>query len=838
MGQWLADHHQVIEYFRLIGESSDRASFAMYGHSYERRPLGLLLVSSPGTIERLEEVRADLDRLSDPEATSAEEAQGLAERTPVVVWLNFGNDGNESAAVEAALHVAYFLAASNDSATAEILENVLVVINPCHNPESLQRHVAWYKASYTRPGGGLGDPNPDAQEHGGDWRMDTNYNHYQIDLNRDAFAATQLETREIIEELHVWHPQVFVDFHGQTENYFFTPYALPVNLNYPESTRRWARTIGKANAEAFAQRGWSFFTGEIFDLFYSGYWDSYPALNGAVGMTYETSGGGSKGFAMEREDETVVTLRDGIAQHVTSAFATLGVAATNREALLRDYYDFRASGMEQGRKDGIHGYLLDPGRDPARAGNLANLLGLHGIRVLRSTEETTLRVRPFPAGDETRRSFPPGTFYVPYAQPQHRLLEALFEADPELEQGFLSEVEERRSYNQNLGKKMHRRGLGFYDLTAWSLPLAHGVPTWTAREDPGGPWEVLERYEGEPGGVYGGRATYAYVFDSGPWNAATLLAQLLRRKYRAAVATEPFSLDGGSFGRGSIVLRVPRNPESLHEDIARLSRETGVPVVAVSTALTPAGPDLGSPAFDPVRAPRVCLVTNEPTSPTAFGALWFLFEREVPVPFSAVRADQLEDADLSRFNVVILPHGSASGYERVLGEKGIEKLRGWIERGGTLVAIGGAAAFAAKESVDLASVRPMKQPAENPDEENGAYEAVRTDVIPGAILKVRFDPRHWLAFGLEEEIPCLVYSDRVFLPTEKGENVGVYEEDPRVGGFLFEEAEEYLPGKPYLVHEPLGEGNVVLFVEDPYFRLFWKETARLLLNAVFFAPTP
>ena len=225
--------------------------------------------------------------------------------------------------------MAYRLAASRGGEIERALERVVAVLNVCHNPESRERFVAWYNASQVGP---LGTADPQAMEHRGPWGMDTNNNHYQIDLNRDSVWATQQETRNVIAAYRQWNPQTFIDHHGETENFFFPPVALPVNPNLPKLHLDWLETYGRAIAAASDQRGWTYFTGETFDEFYPGYWDAYPFLKGAIGFTFETNAGGYTGLRVERDDETVITLRDGIDKHVEGGLAVLLLTAARARA--------------------------------------------------------------------------------------------------------------------------------------------------------------------------------------------------------------------------------------------------------------------------------------------------------------------------------------------------------------------------------------------------------------------------------------------------------------------------------------------------------------------------
>ena len=311
-GTALTDYSQLERYLgALVGVPTVRVT--RYGHSLERRPLFLLVISSPENLERLEEIRDRIGKLADPRLLSgAGEAERLVRETPAVAWLNYANDGNETAAFEAALVVAHHLAADRSPASQALRRDLVIVLTPCLNPESHERMVAWYRAFAQEEG----NPDPRAYEHHAPWGMSTNYNHYQIDLNRDATFGTQPETRAFAAQYLRWNPQVFVDHHGETRSYFFPPFAAPLNANMGNALSGWLRIYGDALAESFAGRGWTFFSRESFDDFYPGYWDAFPSLSGAVGMTYETDGGGDDGLRLEGPDGSVRTLEAATLRHV------------------------------------------------------------------------------------------------------------------------------------------------------------------------------------------------------------------------------------------------------------------------------------------------------------------------------------------------------------------------------------------------------------------------------------------------------------------------------------------------------------------------------------------
>jgi Zinc carboxypeptidase len=683
----------------------DRVRVMDIGETNEHRMMHLVAVSSPENISRLEQIRGSIARLSDPRGLSQQEAERLTSELPVIVWLNYTIHGNESASFETMMQVVYQLAASEEPATLDILKNSVALINVCANPDGHERFVTWYNANST------GSPEPLAAEHREPWSVYGRSNRYRFDLNRDNIASTQVETRNVERAYLQWHPQVFVDHHGQPVQYFFPPAALPINPNLPqEMTARWLTAFGRANAAQFDANNWDYYVRDVFDLFYPGYWDSWPSLNGATGMTYETDGGGTKGLRWKRDDDTIVTLRSGVAKHFVASMTTLEVATRNRAARLKDYYAFRQSAVEEGRTELMKRIVLLPGSDPGRAAELVEVLLRAGIEVKVASDSFRSQSAHdyLGTGATLARSFPAGAYVVDLAQPQKRLAKALLEPRTDQDAAFVREQLARFARNERRGRSATKEEYGFYDITAWSLPLAFGVEAyWT--EDAVEVRAAAQTGEAiaasATGGVAGGRASVAYIIPYERNGAASLAYRLQREGFRIAVATRTLSAGGRDWPRGTMVARVSRNTEGLHEAIARLARETGTQVFAVNSAFNETGETgVGSENVISLKPARIIVAADDPVDQTSYGAMWWLFDRS-GVEFTPMTIASIKRAELDRYNVLILPDGSPERYYASFGKSGVETLRGWCERGGTLVLIKGAAVFGALKDVNLTSAR-------------------------------------------------------------------------------------------------------------------------------------
>ncbi len=821
LGSTFSRYEDMREYVHRLAENSDRVRLTHIGTSNERRKLYLLQISSPENLARLEDIRANNRKLADPRLLTENQARMLVKNLPTTVWLNYGIHGDESAAFETAMQIAYQLAAGTDSLTLAILKNVVVLINMCHNPDSHERFVTWYNSVQV---GTNGTADPNAAEHHDPWGMNTTGNHYQIDLNRDWFIASQVETQAVLEQYLHWQPQVLVDHHGETHNYFFGPQADPINANIKEPVRRWFKIFAEENARAFDQYGWSYYGREEFDEFYPGYSSAWACLNGAVGMTYETDGGGDRGLQVERwDDGTIVTLRDGIHHHFTASLTTLATAAQQREARLRDFYQFKQSAIAEGHTTSMRRFVFVPGSDPQRSAQFVHALLRQGIEVHEATAAFQLtQVHDYFQRKTSMKNFPAGTYLVEAAQPQKHLLTAILEPEP-----YLLAAD-------TLASDADQWAEPYYDLTAWALPYSFNVETYYTADARTVPMQLLVREaflkKQLANKVLVSRAQYGYLFAYESNSAAKLLARLLQTGYVAMITQTPLQVAGREFGRGAVLVRVERNRAALHDDIGQWSTQFGVEVLALNSAVTENELRLGSPKLKALRTPQIAVMTGPPVNTPEYGAIWHMLEREYEITFTALQMQELRDADLRRYNVIVFPDDEERWaqprgfYRENLRETGALKLRRWIEEGGAFVGIKGGALLALNDSVSLRSIRLC-----------ATRLLGRMDNTPGTIFQIHAPGKHFLTIGLDAPLSVLARNSLLFSPAAHSETVFAFAH--KLSGVSSLQDEQRSKGTPYVLVEKVGRGQVVLFADDPTFRLAWQGLARVFLNTLLLGPS-
>jgi hypothetical protein len=824
-GEEISSPEEIVIYLKALAAAApDRTRLVEYARTWENRPLHVLAIASPARIAALDAVKADLKRLADPRGLSGADESRLVSTLPAVTWLMHAVHGNEISSSDAALAEAYHLLAARGDAMADtILRESIVLIDPLENPDGRARFIF-----QTRLGrAATPDPERLSAEHDEPWPGGRT-NHYLFDMNRDWFAQSQPETRGRLAVALDYFPHVVVDLHemGADNTYYFAPPADPLNPLITPDQVRWLETFGRANAARFDERGFPYFIREVYDSFYPGYGESWPIFNGAIGMTYEQAS--ARGLVVRRTDETLLTYRQGVVQHFNAAITTAYTAAANRERLLRDFLAYRRSAVAEGEKSASREYVLLPGDDPAMAARLARILVGQGIEVRQAADAFKVGTREVPAG----------AFLVSAAQPSGRLVRNLLDPHVPQPEDFVKEQDRRR--RKRLGDQI-------YDVTAWSLPALFDVEVVTSAQ-PLTPRSTPVAAAAAPASASLPPAKVAYLVRWGSETPAVVNG-LLAAGIRVHQASRPFTIGGTEYPAGTAIVRVAELGPGHRETLAALAAGRGVPLVPLDSGWVDRGISLGSSEVATLKAPRIVLAWDAPTSSLSAGWTRYVLERRFGFAVSAVRVSSLGRLDLDKIDVLVLPQGT---YGTALGEDAVRRLREWVRGGGTLVTLGEASRWAAGEKVNLLETRTELRGGKPDVEEKDAkpvpppqpfdYDKAiqpdreRPETTYGAIVRVLLDREHWLTAGTDGEVQAIVEGQRVFTPIklDKGRNVGVYAAQDRliVGGLAWDEAQAQLAQKAFLMHQPVGQGHVIAFAEEPNYRAFTEATQLLFANAV------
>ncbi len=834
-GERITWHGDAIRYFEALAAAApDRMTITEYARSWQNRELIYAVLSSPGNISNLDEIKAGMHRLADPTITDEDEAAAIIEDQPAITWLSYGVHGNEISSTDAAMLAAYHLLASRgDSRVAQIMEDTVVVIDPMQNPDGRDRFIHHFETAE----GLVPDSDRISAEHDEPWPGGRT-NHYLFDMNRDWFIQTQPETIGRTAAMLEFYPVAYVDAHemGSDGTYFFAPEAIPYNPHLAEDQRASLQLFGRTNARWFDEFGIDYFTREVYDAFYPGYGASWPSYFGSIAMTYEQAS--TRGLLFRQYDGNVVTYAYTVRNHFLTSLGTAETVQENREKFLTDFYNYRVSAIEEGQEEDIRAYIIPTQNDQAAANKLAGLLSRQDVQVNRA-------LNSFEACGEDYQA---GSYVIRTDQPAKRFIRTLLDVDVPLEESFLEEQERRRS--ENLPDEI-------YDVTAWSLPLMFNIEANTCNRPPSGDFELVGTDLVQPGVVSGGRASVAYIVPWGEATAVRFLSHALRRGLDVKSNDMAFTNVGNEYPAGTLILDVADNPDDLFEIVTELAENTGANVVSVNDSWVTDGPSFGSANVVRFNTPKVAMAWDEPTASYSAGNTKFVIERQFDFPVTPIRVDRLRSANLNRYQVLILPLSQGS-YESALGNGGVENIRNWVNQGGVLIALGNATRFLADPDVDLLSVRreravvEVDEPEEDDEETTveGRYlteleeweDSITAleddpDNVAGVIVRADVHPEHWLSAGVAPVLNVLIRGTDVYTPIRINDGVNVARfqgpDDLLASGYIWDENRRQLAYKPFVIQESRGAGEVIAFTQDPTVRAYLDGLNVIMMNAIF-----
>ncbi len=803
LGDRFTPHHRVIDYFEHVAANSERVKIEQYGETYEGRPLITAYIASAENMGRLDEIRQNNLRRIEMEEGDATDASAA------IVWLGYNVHGNESVSMEASMKTLYTLADPSNAEAAGWLESTVIVIDPCLNPDGRDRYANWYNQTVGR----FPNVKPEAREHSEPWPGGRG-NHYMFDLNRDWAWMSQQELQARVPHYNKWMPHVHVDFHEQGVNspYYFAPAAEPYHEVITPWQRAFQKTIGQNHAHYFDKEGWLYFTGQVFDLLYPGYGDTWPTFNGAIGMTYEQAGSGRAGLGIITAESDTLTLADRIAHHHTTGLSTVEVTARHSEQVIDEFvkYHNQAAGNSKYPLYVIKGQRTDAFRA------LQAHLEAQGIQFVVAAESASATGYRYETGASARFNIAEGDMLVYADQPRSRLLEVLFDPSPALPDSLT------------------------YDVTSWALPYVYGLDAYAATGVPR--WRVepqkmpvsTAKIDIAPVGK-----PYAYIVEWSGFEDARFLAALFEKDIKLRYTGKPFEMNGKTWRAGTLLITRTGN-QHMGEGFDVFVRQTAETfnrqLVAVATGLVDEGPDFGSEDVNYLKRPRIASLIGAPTRSYASGEVWHFFDQQLGYPVTLMQAEGFDVETLNDYDVLILPSGS---YGSLLSSNMLKDLQEWIRPGGRLIAMERAASFlAGKDGFDLKE-KSDGQAADSVDHASRRYEDREresiSDDVPGAIYRVNLDNSHPIAYGYPDVYYTMKRSDDIYAYFEQDNNwnVGVIREEGRLSGFVGAEANAKIKNGTVLGVQRMGRGDIVYFADNPLFRGFWYNGRLLMANAVF-----
>jgi len=783
VGEWHVSHDQLSAYMNKVASLTDRIQIETYARSHEHRPLQLLTITSPARHSNIEAIRKKHLTLSDPESP-IESLKGM----PAVIYQGFSIHGNEASGSNAALMVVYYLAAGQGPEIEELLDNVVILLDPCYNPDGLNRFASWVNTHKSK---NLSS-DPMDREYTEAWPRGRT-NHYWFDLNRDWLLLTHPESQGRIKNFHKWKPNILTDHHemGTNSTFFFQP-GIPtrVNPNTPWKNQELTESIAKFHAEALDQIGSLYYSRESFDDFYYGKGSTYPDANGGIGILFEQAS--SRGH-LQKSANGDLSFPFTIRNQVTTALSTQKAAFNLREDLLAYQRDFYRNTKGLASKNQVKGYRFEKGQDRAKLKHFIDLLLAHKIQLYDNDDH----------------------YVVPLDQAQYRLAKTIFEEVTEFQDSL------------------------FYDVSAWTLSAAFDLDykEIRGRVNLGSPVTSSIFDEGK---VVAEEQVYAYAFEWKEYYAPKLLDNILNKGLRAKVSSENSAfetLEGKQeFERGTVI--VPLQNQSLDaEEIRSLMEEEAVKchinIYGLASGKPSDGFDLGSPSNGNLKKAKVMMFVGDGVTSYDAGEVWHQLDTRYEMSMTKLDVKQARRADFWDYSVIIMPNGNYR-------DLSVDALERWVSDGGTLICYKGAIDWAKRNKfVKIETVAADKDTATSPKPYHRISEDNGRNYIGGAIFEMKVDRSHPLFYGIEDEYLASFKRGTSFYKVSKNPyaSPGIYTEQPLISGYISNENLDALKGTAGVFVGGKGAGRVICFADNTNFRGYWYGTNKLLANAIFFGHT-
>ncbi len=785
-GKWHVTHDKLVEYMKVLANASSRITIEDRGKTFEDRPILLMTITSEKNHQNLSEIQKKHLQLTEIGSETLD-----INNAPVVVYQGFSIHGNEPSGSNAALVLAYHLAAAQGPEIENLLNNTVILLDPSFNPDGLQRFAYWANTNKSKNV----STDPQDREYSEVWPGGRT-NHYWFDMNRDWLPVQLPESRARIKTFHQWYPNILTDHHemGSNSTFFFQPgIQSRTHPLTPKLNQQLTKKIANYHAKALDKIGSLYYTEENFDDFYYGKGSTFPDINGGIGILFEQ--GSSRGHAQQTVNG-ILTFPFTIRNQFTATLSTLEAARSMRKELLQYQRDFYNNARKESAKDA---YIFGNSKDAASVYHLAEILKRHQIKFYEPKQDITSGTKTFKKGY---------SFIVPKNQRQSRLIKAIFE--------------KRTSFQDSL----------FYDISAWTFPLAFNLEYADKQSTTnlGDEVSTLTHREIKPVNP----SNYAYIMQWHEYYSPKALYQIVSKGIIAKVGMKPFTLENNSYDYGTILIPVQNqrlNTRELHTFLQEIATENHIDITGVATGLT-LGIDLGSNQFKPLKQPKIALFTGAGITSYDAGEIWHLMDQRYDIPITKLKTDNFHRTTLSKYTHIILPNSRRQSFTK----EEAEKLKTWISNGGTLIGYRNAAQFFANnELMNIEFAKPENNAKNISFEQKQDFSGAQ--IIGGAIFEAQIDRSHPINFGYKNDKIALFRNTALFIKPDKQSynNPIQYTKKPLLSGYISQKNLDSLSGTVPFRHNNIGKGDIILFTDNTNFRAFWYGTNKLLMNAIFFS---
>ena len=876
----VATPEQITSALISWANQSDRLKVIEYARSHENRPLHAVFISSPKNLNNLNSIKDNISQLADARITNDRKAKTLINELPAVAWMAYSIHGNETSGADAALGVIYHLIASKDDDILELLDNMVIIVDPVMNPDGRARfakNLEQYRGTA---------PNYDDQSliHTGDWPFGRT-NHYYYDLNRDWVYLTQPETQGRVALINEWKPQILVDAHemGAQDTFMTGPAREPINKNLDYDLIKWGNVFAKDQGNEFDRRNWRFYTGEWHEDLYPGY-SFYVSFRGTLGILYEQSRMAEDG--VRRPEGTIQSYKESVHHQFVSTMINLDTLKNNSKSMYEDYWDGRKYNVSSSSKYSNRSYVILATDNNGRTNALAEKLKAQDIEIYKNDKpinvSNALKQNGITVSEYT---IPSGSMIIPNNQPEAPLISAILEFDAEIDDEVLIEEKQKRIKN---GSSI------MYDTTAFNFTMMFGLPAITVPQDLKA---NLTNWTPSPETIEINKDAVIWAVDGKDDRSVAFAARLLEQNVQVRIIDKNSTLSDHDLSRGSVAVIAMDNPtyNNLHEIIKTVATDLNISVVSIESGFGPKElPDWGGRHFRLLKKPQIAILSHSGFSSYDVGVSWWSLDHHLGIRHSQLNSSLTGYGDLRRYNTIILPSGNPD-----LSDYAKNMLMDWVKQGGTLIANNRSTrsiissdgmssvknlntTFDKSKSYNIDLMREIYSLEDNIDITDANANKVDTEITypwetsdvtytkeqlemrdkwqstlmpSGAIVSARADSENWLTFGAEDVVPVL-YGNYPILMTGGNSSAALrigelisnkdsetktinwsqipsgYDLNVRMSGLVWPEASQRIANSAYLTREKVGKGQIILFSGEPNFRGSARGTNRLWLNAV------
>ena len=770
VGEWHVTHDKLVQYMYAVAEASDRVLIEQTGKTYENRPLLILKVSSNKNIKVLEKIQKKHIEISDGKKMNE------FNNMPAVVYQGYGVHGNEASASNASILGIYYLAASNSEETNEILNNTVILFDPCLNPDGFQRFANWVNSNKNLV------PNPDNndREFSEVWPGGRT-NHYWFDLNRDWLPVQLPESQARVKTFTEWLPNIVTDHHemGTNSTFFFQP-GVPSRVNplIPNLNQELTEKIAKYHADYLDKIGSLYYSKEDYDDFYFGKGSTYPDANGGIGILFEQ--GSSRGH-IQNSQNGILTFPFAIRNQLTTTLSTLKAASSLKNELLAYMNAFYVNNFNESAKSKYKGIGFGNNQDKTSSYQLAKILKAHKIDVFETNDEKF-------------------KYYVPIKQKKSKLIKAMFDTQTKFEDSL------------------------FYDVSAWTFPLAFNLNYDFLKDS----FDVNKLFE-KPIGKVSDFSTYGYLIKPHDYNIPAFINYLQEKKIRLKSSSKSFKIKDNFFDYGSILIPVEgqsQKPEKLFNLLTNISNKTGIDVYALSSGYED-NIGVGSNSFTTIVKPKVGLIVGNGVRAYDAGEIWHLFDTRYKIPITKIDIKNLNRANLLEYSHIILPSYSGKNID-------IKKIENYLKNGGNLIAYRSSINWLKENKIiNIDFLKNDKYASNVSFEDRGKFTG--SQVIGGTIFNTKIDKSHPINFGIINDNLPTFKNNTIFMKPEKNSfnNPIQYSKNAVLSGYISDDNLELLiKSVPFKIKRYFS-GKIFLFADNTNFRAFWYGTNRLLMNTIY-----